>query len=67
MTAATVKVKGRLPPQLTRCPGCQRHIYPQAQTCPLCGGKLAVLRRKQLSALAKADAAIATLRRLLGD
>lgn len=61
------RVKGRLPPQLTRCPGCNRHIYPQAQTCPLCGGSLAVLKRKQLKAIARAEAALKTLQSLLGE
>lgn len=63
------RIKGRLPPQLTRCPGpeCGQYIYPQGKTCPHCGGKLVVLKRKQLAAIAKAEKAIATLQALLGD
>ena len=61
------RLKGRLPPQLTRCPGCGRHIYPQAQACPLCGGQLVVLRNKQLKALTSAHAALASLRSILGE
>ena len=60
------RVKGRLPPQLSRCPGCGQHLYPTAASCPHCGGKLAVLRRKQLKALANAESALASLQKLFG-
>lgn len=54
-------VKGRLPPTLPRCPGCGLHLYAQARTCPHCGGSMAVLRRKQLKALQRAQAAVERL------
>src|SRR5207244_10768931 len=61
------RIKGRLPPRLTRCPGpdCGQYLYPSAKTCPHCGGTLVVLRKKQLAAIRKAEKAIATLRRIL--
>lgn len=59
------RVKGRLPPQLVRCPGCGLHLYPQASTCPHCKGNLAVLGRKQRAAIKKAQAAVARLSALL--
>lgn len=60
------RVKGRLPPQLVRCPGCGLHLYPQASSCPHCKGNLAVLSRKQLKAIKKAEAALANLSRIFG-
>jgi hypothetical protein len=59
------RVKGRLPPQLVRCPGCSLHIYPQVKSCPHCGGELRVLHRKQLAALRKAQAAAEKLQKIL--
>ena len=59
-------MKGRLPPQLVRCPGCGLHLYPQASTCPHCKGELAVLGRKQLKAIKKAEAALARLSKVFG-
>ena len=64
---SNARVKGRLPPQLARCPGCGQYIYPTGKTCPHCGGKLAVLRRKQIAAIAKAEKALATLQRLMAE
>jgi ribosomal protein L32 len=64
---STPRIKGRLPPALARCPGCGEYIYPQGKACPHCGGKLAVLRRKQLAAIAKAEKALATLQRLMSE
>jgi hypothetical protein len=61
------RIKGRLPPRLSRCPGaeCGQYIYPQGKKCPHCGGSLVVLRRKQLAAIAKAEKALAKLRSIL--
>ncbi|MBL8955723.1 MAG: hypothetical protein JNK82_33420 [Myxococcaceae bacterium] len=61
------RLKGRLPPQLVRCPGadCGQYIYPGGKKCPHCGGVLVTLKRKQLGALRKAEAAAATLKRIL--
>ena len=59
-------LKGRLPPRLSRCPGCGGHLYPQAKTCPHCGGRLATLRKKQLARLKQAAQAVETLKRLFG-
>jgi hypothetical protein len=63
------RIKGRLPPQLIRCPGseCGQYIYAGGKTCPHCGGKLVMLKRRQLAALKKAEEAAATLRRILGS
>jgi hypothetical protein len=61
------KIKGRLPPRLIHCPGCRLHIYPQVTTCPHCGGKLTVLRRKQLAAITRAEKALAKIQELLGS
>jgi rRNA maturation endonuclease Nob1 len=58
------RIKGRLPPQLVRCPGCHHHIYPQSKACPHCGGVLTVLKKKQLQALRRAQAAAAKLQKL---
>ena len=61
------RIKGRLPPELIRCPGCGLHIYPQVKTCPHCKRSLTVLRKKQLQGLEKARKALATLQKLLGS
>jgi hypothetical protein len=63
------RIKGRLPPRLTRCPGpeCGQYLYPHSKTCPHCGGTLVVLQRKQLAALRKAEQAIAKLQAVLGS
>ena len=61
------RIKGRLPPELIRCPGCGLHIYPQVKTCPHCKRSLAVLRKKQLQNLARAKKALSTLQKLLGS
>ncbi len=64
----SARIKGRLPPQLVRCPGaeCGQYLYPGAKTCPHCGGTLVTLKRKQLAALRKAEKAAETLKRILG-
>ena len=59
------RIKGRLPPQLVRCPGCGLHLYPQAGVCPHCKGDLAVLGRKQLKAINQARKALARISSLL--
>ena len=61
------RIKGRLPPRLVRCPGpqCGQYMYPGAKTCPHCGGTLMVLRRKQLAALRRAQAAASKLAEIL--
>lgn len=61
------RIKGRLPPQLVRCPGCQQHIYPQSSACPHCGGTLKILKKKQLQALRRAQAAAAKLQKLFDN
>ena len=61
---ATARVKGRLPPTLVRCPGCGLHIFSQARTCVHCKGDLIALGRKQLKAIAKAEAALAKLSKI---
>lgn len=62
------RIKGRLPPRLVRCPSaeCGQYMFAGGKKCPHCGGSLVVLRRKQLAALRKAEAAIATLQNILG-
>ena len=62
----TARIKGRLPPRLSRCPRCQQHIFSTAKRCPHCDGELKVLQRKQLNAIKRAEAALATLQRVLG-
>ena len=60
------RVKGRLPPQLMPCPGCRRHLYPVAKTCPHCGESIALLMKRQRAALRRAEAAVKKLSALLG-
>lgn len=60
-------MRGRLPPQLVRCPACGLHLYPQAATCPHCKGNLAALGKKQLKAIKKAEAALARLSKVFGS
>ena len=66
MKEGAARVKGRLPPVLVRCPACGLHLYPQASTCPHCKGNLAVLGRKQLKAINKAEEALSNLARIFG-
>jgi hypothetical protein len=61
------RVKGRLPPQLVRCPGCGQHLFPTARNCPHCKGNLAAMARKERAAIRKAEKALATLKQLFGD
>jgi hypothetical protein len=60
-------MKGRLPPQLVRCPGCGQYIFPSARKCPHCGGVLAKLGKKQRDAIARAEKALATLNKLFNS
>ncbi len=64
VTWTSARLKGRLPPQLMRCPGCGEFLYAHEKKCPHCGGALARLKKKQLAALKKAAEAAATLERL---
>lgn len=59
------RVKGRLPPHLSRCLQCQRHLYITAKTCPFCGVDLVKLARRQRANLAKAEAAATRLQAML--
>jgi uncharacterized OB-fold protein len=66
-TWSHARIKGRLPPQLARCPGCGEYVYPEAKTCPHCKGKIATLVKRQRAAIAKAERAIARLQKALGQ
>ena len=57
------RLKGRLPPQLARCPGCGRHLFPTAKTCPFCAADVVKLGKAQQRAYLKAQAALERLRR----
>jgi uncharacterized protein with PIN domain len=60
------RLKGRLPPALARCPGCGEYIFQSAKKCPHCKGSLKRLSAKEAKAVAKAEAALATLQKLFG-
>ena len=60
-------MKGRLPPQLSRCPGCGRHLYPAAKACPFCKADVVALGKKQQLAYRKAQQAMAKLQRLFAE
>lgn len=60
------RLKGRLPPVLARCPGCGQYIFANAKKCPHCKGSLKKLSAKEAKAVARAEAALATLQKLFG-
>ncbi len=61
------RVKGRLPPQLTRCLHCQRHLYATAETCGFCGVNQVQQRKKAEASFNKAQKSVERLKALLGE
>lgn len=60
------RLKGRVPEQLYRCGGCGRHLHASERSCAFCGVDLVKLEQQQAKAKQRAEAALATLAKLLG-
>ena len=58
-------VKGRIPPRLEQCRGCNRHLMPGEKKCPHCGADVAKARRTYARSLKKVAEAHAKLKEIL--
>lgn len=63
---AKAKTKeGKLPPKLTLCHACNRHIYPREITCPHCGGDVAKAAADHAETVQRRRALVERLERAL--